>query len=140
MKLTKYFRIKSGINVRIPAIRMWPISVFLFCRTRSGTVVDREAVIGSTNLPYVVERGKISTPLRRTELCPSICKLVVDNRARNIKSKIKNMHLWYSYRAPIIKIQENTNKCITVYYKDFIIYNKLHHVSTFCGSPSGNVH
>ena len=62
---------------------------FCFCRTRSGAVVVREAVIGSSNLPYVAERRKISTPLGRTELCPSISKLVVANRARNFKSKVK---------------------------------------------------
>jgi hypothetical protein len=48
-----------------------------------------EAMIGYSNEPYVVERRKISTPLGRTELCPSICKLVVANRARNFKSKVK---------------------------------------------------
>ena len=73
----------------IPAIRMWAILAFLFCRTRRGTVVVREAMIGSSNLPYVVQRKKISTPLGRKELCPSICKLVVANRARPIKSKVK---------------------------------------------------
>ena len=61
----------------------------MFFRTRNGTVVVREATIGSTNFPCVLERRKISTPLGRTELCPSICKLVVANQARNIKIKQK---------------------------------------------------
>jgi hypothetical protein len=62
---------------------------FLFCRTKSNSVAAREAKIGSGNLPYVVKWRKLSTSLGRTKLCPSICKLVVANRARNIKSKVK---------------------------------------------------
>lgn len=136
MKLTTFFRVKSGINVWIPANRMWSFSAVLYCRTRSCRVVVRGVMIGPCN----PERRKTSTPLGRTELCPSICKLIVANRASNIKSKVKICICGIRIVHKLLEIHYNTNKCIILYYKVFIIYNKLRHVSTFCGAPSGNVH
>jgi hypothetical protein len=68
-------------------------------------------------------------------------RIRVSIKIQKVRDRI--LFIWYCihFRARMVEIQQNANKCTTLQYKTFAIEAlELTHVLTLCGSSSGMVH